>query len=70
MDSVAVVERTGVPGAAQLAARLLDRVDALTDRLVQNTLTGDVSGTGATSREIMLTALALGTLPLSGRIAR
>ena len=48
MESVAVVERTGVPGAAHLAAQLLERVDLLTDQLVRNILAGDFSYTEGT----------------------
>lgn len=48
MDTVTVIERSGVPGAAHLAAKLLDNVDDLTSRLVANILAGDFSYTEGT----------------------
>lgn len=48
MESVTVIGRTGVPGAAHLAAELLDNVDDLTRRLVENILAGDFSYTEGT----------------------
>ena len=48
MESLTVIERAGVPGAAHLAAELLDNVDDLTRRLVENILAGDFSYTEGT----------------------